>query len=48
MCCEFDAKMHLDTQNIKQFWYRALALEFLLIAHADLTTHGHSYSSTHI
>ncbi len=48
MCCEFDAKLRLDAQNVKQFWYRASALEFLLIAHAHLTTHGHTNSSTHI
>ncbi len=48
MCCEFDAKLHLDPQNIKQFWYRASASEFLLIARTHLTTHGHINSSTHI
>ncbi len=48
MCCEFHAKMHLDAQNIKQFWYRASVLEFLLIAHAHLTTNDHTNSSTHI
>ncbi len=48
MCCEFDAEMYLDAQNIKQFWYRASALEFLLFAPAHLTTHGHTNSSTHI
>ncbi len=48
MCCEFDAKMHFDTQNIKQFWYWASVLEFLPIAHAHVTTHGHTNSSTYI
>ncbi len=48
MCCEFDAKMHLDAQSIEQLWYWASAFEFLLIAHAHLTTHGHTNSSTHI
>ncbi len=48
MCRELDAKMHLDVQNIKQFWYRAPGLQFLLITHAHLTTHGHTNSSTHI
>ncbi len=47
LCCEFDAKMPLDGQNIKQFWYRAPALEFLMTAHAHLTTHGHTNSFTH-
>ncbi len=47
ICCEFDAKMHLDAQNIKQFWYRASVLE-LLITHIHLTTHGYTNSSTHI
>ncbi len=48
MCCEFDAMMHFDTENIKQFLYRASALEFLLISHTYLTTDGHTNSSTHI
>ncbi len=48
MCCEFDEKMYLDAQNIKQFWYRSSALEFLLIPHTDLTTHGNTNSSTYI
>ncbi len=48
MGCEFDAKMYLDAQNIKQFWYWASALEFLLIAYAHLTTHDHTNSFTHI
>ncbi len=48
MCCEFDVKMHLNAQNIKQFWYPASTLEFLLIAHVHLTTHGHTNSSRHI
>ncbi len=48
MCCEFDAKMHLDAQNIKQFGYRVSVLEFLLIAQAHFTTHGHTTSLTHI
>ncbi len=48
MCCEFDAKLHLDAQNIKQFWYRVSAIEFLLIAHAHLSTHDHTNFSTHI
>ncbi len=47
MCCEFDAKMHLDAQNIKQFWYRASASEFLPKAHAHLSTRGHINSPTH-
>ncbi len=29
MCREFDAKMHLDTQNIKQFRYRASVLSLV-------------------
>ncbi len=48
MCYEFDAEMHLDAQNIKQFCYRSSALEFLQIAHTHLNTHGHTNSSTHI
>ncbi len=47
MCREFDAKMHLDTQNIKQCWYWASVLEFLLIAHAHLTNRGYTNSFTH-
>ncbi len=42
------AKMYLDAQNIKLFWYRASVLEFLLIAHAHFTTHDHTNSSTYI
>ncbi len=45
MCCEFDAKIHLDAQDIKQFWYRTSASKFLPIAHAHLTTYGHTNSS---
>ncbi len=48
MSCESDAKMHLDAQNIKQFWYRASAIEFLSIAHVHLTARSHTNSSTHI
>ncbi len=48
MCSEYGAKMHLDAQNIKQFRYRVSTLEFLLIAHAHLTTRGHTISSPHI
>ncbi len=40
--------MHLDAQNIKQFWYLASVLEFLLIALAHLTIHGHTNHFTHI
>ncbi len=47
MRCEFDAKLHLNAQSIKQFRYRASVLEFLLIAQAHHTTHGHTNFSTH-
>ncbi len=36
ICCEFDAKIYLDIQHIKQFWYRASVSKFLLIAHAHV------------
>ncbi len=42
-------KVHLDAQNIKQFWYWSSASKLLLIAHTHLTTHGYTnYSFTHI
>ncbi len=48
MCCEFNAKMHLDAQNIKQLWHWASALEVVLITLVHLTTDGHTNSFTHI